>query len=180
MIEKLHENWKLIVAIGSSERRNERSDPFSGAERKSMLESYLKELDVQGVRVVTLRDGPSVSWAVDNLIRRCKPDALFLSTEREALIELARHQVRVVRFRRTGTVSSTRIRDSIADGGVAWKRLTGKSVATLISRLDGVRRIQEAYRGRTKKGGPGPLLGGRVLPLDTSTVGRPKRRRTVQ
>jgi cytidyltransferase-like protein len=145
VIQRLSEDWKLIVAIGSSEHRNERTNPFSGAERKRMVESYLKELAVNGVRVVVLKDGPSPSWSIDNLIRRCHPDVLFLSSEKEEMIELARRKVRVIPFRRTGRISSTRIRDSIAGGDASWRRLTGRSVAKLIGELDGIRRIQKAY-----------------------------------
>ena len=51
VIRKLNENWNLIVAIGNSEHRNERTNPFSGAARRRMLESYLKELKIWGVKV---------------------------------------------------------------------------------------------------------------------------------
>jgi len=146
VIRKLIGNWNLIVAIGSSEHRNEKTNPFSGAERKRMMESYLKELKIQGVKVVTLQDGKSRSWAFSNLIRKCRPDVLFLSTEKSEVDALARRKVRVVRFPRTGHVSSTRVRDSIASGDGRWKKLTGSSVARLIVELDGTRRIKAAYR----------------------------------
>jgi len=117
-----------------------------------MLEAYLREAKIRSVRVVTLLDGPSVSWAIGNLIRKCRPDALFLSTERSTLADRARRRVRVVRFRRTGEVSSTRIRDAIAAGRDDWKRLTGRSVARWIVRLDGERRIRAAYEGAGRRG----------------------------
>jgi cytidyltransferase-like protein len=145
MIRKFRRACHLTVAIGSSEHKNERTNPFSGAERKKMLESYLKELEIPGVKVVTLKDGRSESWAIGNLIRKCKPDVVFLSTEKNKLADLAERKVRVVRFPRTGQVSSTRIRESIAAGDREWRRLTGKSVARLIIRFDGIRRIEKAY-----------------------------------
>jgi cytidyltransferase-like protein len=166
VIRKLNKEWNLIVAIGSSEHRNERSNPFSGAERKRMLESYLDELKIRGVKVVTLKDGPSQSWSVANLIRKCKPDVLFLSTEKGELAELAQRRVPVVFFRRTGRISSTRIRDSIASGDDAWKRMTGGSVARWIARLDGVRRIRTAYGGSPRDAGR------REAPPDGSPVSR--------
>lgn len=151
VIRRLRRRWALVVAVGSSERRDERSNPFSGAERKRMLEAYLREERIDGVPVVTLRDGRSVAWAVANLIRRCRPDVLLLSTEKSALADRAGRQVRVVRFPRTGRISSTRVRDAIAAGSDAWRKWTGRSVAELIEELDGVRRIQRAYR-RTGRG----------------------------
>lgn len=158
VIRRLRKDGPLVVAIGSSERENERADPFSGAERKAMMEAYLRETGIRDVRVVTVKDGRSESWAVDNLVRKCHPDRLYLSTERNTLADLAQERVHVVRFPRTGSVSSTRIRDAIASGRESWKRLTGKSVARMIEELDGVRRIQVAYGRsprRTRGSAPG-------------------------
>ena len=145
VIRKLAEDWNVVVAVGSSEHRDERANPFSGAERKRMLESYLKESHLRGVRVVTLKDGRSKSWALGQLIRTCKPDVLFLSTEKRGLARIARRRVRVVAFPRTGTVSSTSIRDSIAAGHEGWRKWTGTSVAKLIVELNGIQRIKKAY-----------------------------------
>jgi nicotinamide mononucleotide adenylyltransferase len=145
VILRFRSAYRLVVAVGSSERSNERSNPFSGRERKAMLEAYLKERGVRGVRVVALNDGPSESWALDALMRRCHPDVLLLSTEKSRLATLARRKVSVVRFPRRGSVSSTRLRRAIATGDPVWKTLTGRSVAELIERRDGVRRIRRAY-----------------------------------
>jgi cytidyltransferase-like protein len=145
MIRKLRRECRLTVAIGSSEHKNERANPFSGAERKAMLRAYLKESGMPDVRVMELKDGKSMSWAVDNLIRKCKPDLLFLSDERTPLAAIAAAKVRVARFSRTGRVSSTLIRESIASGRATWKNLTGKSVVRIIIKLDGIRRIKNSY-----------------------------------
>lgn len=147
VIRRFKDRYRLVVAIGSAEHRNEPRNPFSGSERKVMMEALLKEAGIDAVRVVTLADGPSEVWSVENLIRRCKPDAVLLSTETRGSLDaaLARAGIRVARFRRTGTVSSTRIRDSIAAGTEGWRRLTGQSVATLIEKYDGPRRIRRAY-----------------------------------
>ena len=153
VIRRFMTDWKLIVAIGSAERQNTRTDPFSGRERKRMMEAFLLERGIEGVRVVTVRDGPSESWALDRLLRTCRPDVLFLSTGKTSLAALAEPHVRVLRFRRTGAISSTRIRDAIARGDPSWRALTGQSVARLIVTCDGIRRIRRAYgRERTARG----------------------------
>lgn len=110
-----------------------------------MMDAYLEESGIRDVRVVTLKDGSSESWALDNLLRKCSPDVLFLSTERNTLARLARNKVTVVRFRRTGPVSSSLIRQQIASGDPRWRKLTGKSVGRLIEEWDGPRRIREAF-----------------------------------
>ncbi len=145
VIRRLKEQCDLIVAVGSSEHKNEKKNPFSGAERKQMIESYLRELKMGGVRVVTLVDGRSFKWAIDNMMKRCNPDVLFLSSEKSRLADMAKRRVRVIFFKRTGDISSTLIRDRIAAGDDSWKRLTGKSVAELIQRWDGLERIRKAY-----------------------------------
>jgi cytidyltransferase-like protein len=145
VIRTFNERCNLTVAIGSSEHSDEKTNPFSGPERKRMMVSYLKEMEIKGVKVVTLNDGESESWAVDNLIKSCRPDVVFLSTERSTLADLTAKRVDVVSFRRTGKISSTRIRDLIASGKEGWRDLTGPSVARLILELDGVRRIRKAY-----------------------------------
>ena len=147
MIRKLRRRCRLTVAIGSSEHKDERANPFSGLERVAMLRAYLKEAGIRGVAVVALNDGKSMAWAVDNLIRKCKPDLLFLSNEKNRLVTIAARKVRVVRFPRTGRVSSTLIRNLIAKGDPRWKSLTGPSVARAIEQVGGIRRIERAYAG---------------------------------
>jgi cytidyltransferase-like protein len=152
MVRRFRRQCGLTVAIGSAEHRDERDNPFSGAERKAMMEAYLQECGMQDVRVVAVKDGPSVSWAIRNLIRTCRPDAVFLPSERSRLVAMVEREVPVVRFRRVGKVSSTRIRDSIAAGRSDWKRLTGRSVVRWISDHDGVTRVRQSYGTRPAAG----------------------------
>lgn len=155
VIRRLRRRCTLIVAIGSAEHKNEKSNPFSGAERKAMFRAYLKEAGIRDVAVVALNDGESKAWAVDNLIRKCNPDVLFLSNEKTELVAIAARRLRVVRFPRTWTVSSTLIRNLIASDDPRWKRLTGRSVVRAVERVGGIRRIQRAYaEGRSVKRSP--------------------------
>ena len=147
MIRRLRLRCRLTVAVGSSEHKNERANPFSGAERKAMLRAYLKETGIHGVTVVALNDGKTKAWAVDNLIRKCKPELLFLSNEKSDLVKVAARKVRVVRFTRSGRVSSTLIRNLSARDDPRWKRFTGRSVARAVERVGGIRRIQRVYAG---------------------------------
>lgn len=156
VIRQFKDRYRLIVAIGSAEHRDERMNPFSGRERKAMMEAYLKESGIDGIRVVALDDGDSETWAVDNLVRRCKPDTVILSTERRGPLDaaLAKAGVKVVRFKRTGSLSSTLIRHHIATGDPDWRRLTGQSVASLIEEFSGSERIRRIY-GSGRKQSPG-------------------------
>ena len=139
----------LIISIGSSEHKNEKRNPFSGSEREKMLTAYLNELGIRNVKVITNRDGPSYSWSLDMMVKKCKPDVFFLiGNERPELMRLARTKLKdkadVVVFRRTGKSSATKLRDAIASGR-RWKHLTGKSVAGLILKFNGIERIKRTY-----------------------------------
>lgn len=151
MIRRLRQRCALTVVIGSSEHRGEKTNPFSGAERRAMLRVYLREARIADVRVVTMPDGPSITWALERLIRTYRPDFLFLSTEHDAIADLAERRVRVVRFRRSGRTSSTRIRTSIVSGGHLWRSLTGRSVVRWILRHHGLERVREAYRASARR-----------------------------
>jgi cytidyltransferase-like protein len=171
MVRRFRKACALTVAIGSSERRGRRNDPFSGQERKVMMEAYLREAGIRDVRVVALRDGPSVRWAIDNLIRRCRPDVVFLSTERDRLARAVARRVRVVRFRRTGRISSTRLRADIASGNGGWRRLTGVAVVRWILTHHGIARIRRSHRLENgSRAGP-PRVRSRK-PLDKSSPSR--------
>ena len=133
----------LIVAVGSAEKKNTKRDPFSGDERVKMLRSYLKEQSIKVENVVAVEDGRSWASSINNLFEKCgKFDVLF--TNHKTIAKLVGDKVKVVSFQRKGNISSTLIRDSIAKGE-EWENLTGKSVVSLIKRLDGIKRIKRAY-----------------------------------
>ena len=155
VIRRFKDRYRLIVVVGSAEHHDERRNPFGGLERQKMLQAYLRESGVKGVRVVTLEDGDSEAWAVGALLRKCRPEVVFLSSEKRGPLHaaLTRSGVRVVRFERKGAVSSTQIRHSIATGDSRWTGRTGKSVVRLIRRFHGVERIRKVYRtGRRVSG----------------------------
>ncbi|MDG6995019.1 MAG: adenylyltransferase/cytidyltransferase family protein [Nitrososphaerota archaeon] len=146
VIKKFNQRYNLIVAIGSSEHNNEKRNPFSGRERKLMMEAYLKEQKIKDVRVVTLNDGKSKSWAIDNLVKKCKQEVLLLSENHEMIGLATSKKIHVLSFKRTGSLSSTMIRDLIASGSGKWRNLTGKSVVRLIVKLNGINRINTVYK----------------------------------
>ena len=133
----------LIVAVGNSETKDTKRNPFSGAERVRMMRSYLRERNIRVKRVVAVADGDTWASSIDNLFAKCgRFDILF--TDHVEIARLVGGRVKVVGFRRLGETSSTSVRDSIAKGG-DWESMTGTSVASLIKGYDGIRRIKRAY-----------------------------------
>ena len=156
VIRRFQDRYRLIVVVGSAEHHDERMNPFRGSERQKMMQAYLRESGIRGVRVVTLEDGDSESRAVATLVRTFRPEVVLRSTEKRGRLDaaLAKAGVRVVRFGRRGTVSSTRIRHAIATGDPRWTALTGTSVVRLIRQFHGIERIRESHRtGRAVVGG---------------------------
>jgi len=141
----LKEVDKLIIAIGSAEFKNTKRNPFDGNERKKMIELYLKEakIDTRKIIVIAVPDGNSFSSGINNLFEFCgKFDVLY--TDKETIIRLVEKRVKINRIKRTGTISSTQIRDAIANDQ-NWEHLTGKLVARIIKELGGIERIKKTY-----------------------------------
>jgi nicotinamide-nucleotide adenylyltransferase len=136
---------KLIIAIGSSKEKNTKRNPFNGKERKLMLVSYLKErkINLDKVKIIEVPDGKSYESSVKNLLKLIpKFDVLF--TDKKTIINLIEKKVEIQCIKRRGAISSTRIRDAIASNN-KWEQLTGKSVAFLVKKLNGIKRIKRAY-----------------------------------
>ncbi len=134
----------LIVAIGSAELKNTSRNPFDGREKKKMMTAYLKELKIgSNVKVIAVPDGKSMRSAVRNLFEACgKFDVLY--TDKETIIKIVKNKVKIRRIYRTGNISSTKIRDAIATDQ-KWEHLTGRSVAKLVKKFNGIQRIKKAY-----------------------------------
>lgn len=136
---------KLVVVVGSSQEKNTKRNPFSGNERKRMIQSFLNEEKISKNKytVITIPDGKSFNSSITNLLFKVpKFDVIF--TDKESIIKILGKKVQVQRIKRTGSISSTKMRDAIASDK-AWKFLTGKSVARLILKFNGIKRMKKAY-----------------------------------
>jgi len=137
----------LVIAVGGAEHNDTKRNPFSGKERVAMLKSYLREESIPVKSVIAIEDGRSRTSSIDNLFKKCgRFDILF--TDHSWIANYVGGRAKVVGFRRRKGVSSTLVRDSIAKGR-EWESLTGKSVAALITKFNGIERIRRAYsRGK--------------------------------
>jgi nicotinamide-nucleotide adenylyltransferase len=150
----------LIVVIGASQYKNTKNNPFSGEERKQMLEAYLKEEELdKNVKVIPLPDSEvsiqdDVRYVLNNTP---KFDVAFSTHEIEEQLtptkievektleqELNKRNIKIFKFKRTGTLSSTKVREAIAYDK-KWEHMTDKSVVKIIKELNGIERIKKAY-----------------------------------
>jgi nicotinamide-nucleotide adenylyltransferase len=141
----LKQTDKLIIAIGSSQEKNTKRNPFSGEERKQMILSSLEEekIPLRKYSIIIVNDGKSFRSSVNNLLKKAnKFDILF--TDKESIINIIKPKILVKRIKRIGNISSTKIRDAIAFDK-PWKSFTTKSASKLIIRFNGIKRIKKAY-----------------------------------
>ncbi|MBT3577552.1 nicotinamide-nucleotide adenylyltransferase [archaeon] len=141
----LSEINSLIIAVGSARHKNTKRDPFDGKERAKMLKAYLKEegFDMKKIKIVPVPNGKSMYSSVKNVFRLCpKFDVMY--ADKETIIKLVNKKVEIRKIKRTGKISSTKIRDAIAKDN-KWENLTGKSTAKIIRKLNGIERIKESY-----------------------------------
>lgn len=142
----LHEVDNLIIVIGSAQEKNTKRNPFSGKERKKMIEAYLREskFDVKRVKVIILKDKPTYMSSFKELTAKCgKFDVVY--ADKVSVIKAIGNKFVIRKIKREGSISSTRIRDAIAKDG-KWENLTGKSVSMLIKKFKGIERIKSAYK----------------------------------
>jgi len=136
---------ELVIAIGSSQEKNTKRNPFSGNERKQMIQAFLKEEKISKNKytVITVSDGKSFNSSVANLLFKApKFDIIF--TDKESIIKILKKKVQVEKIKRIGKISSTKIRNAIAFDN-PWYSLTGESVVRLILKFNGIKRIKKAY-----------------------------------
>jgi nicotinamide-nucleotide adenylyltransferase len=139
----LKEVDSLVIAIGEASTKNEKRNPFSGSERKQMIKAFLREEKIQRVKVVLVPTTKSFSASVKKLFEVClKFDVMY--ADKEIVIRKVKNRVKVRRIKRVGTISATKIRDAIAYDK-NWEHLTGKSVAKIIRKINGIARIKKLY-----------------------------------
>lgn len=145
VIEDAHrEDRDLVIAIGSSQKKNESVNPFSGAERKQMLK---RVLDSKGIKakIVLVPDIECDCSYIRHVEKHIKGRPGLVITENRWTIRLFRsagYKVRVTprHFR----ISSTDIRQRIAENK-KWEYLVPRETAELIKKIKGVQRIRKIF-----------------------------------
>jgi len=142
----LAEDNDLVIAIGSPGKRNQKNNPFSGEERKDMLERTLKALKIPA-RILFVPDRPSDEGYVEHVIEQIgsRPDKII--TENPWTIDIfGKAGYKVVVTERHFELSSTYIRNRISEGK-EWEHLVPKQVAEFVKKIGGIERIKKAYSG---------------------------------
>jgi nicotinamide-nucleotide adenylyltransferase len=138
------EDKDLVIAIGSAGKVGQKTNPFSGEERKQMLDSTLRAAQIYA-RTVLVPDRQSDEGYVDHVLQqiRGKPDKVI--TENPWTINLfTKAGFNVAVTDRHFDISSTDIRDRISRGD-KWEHLVPQKVAEFVRKSGGAERVRRIY-----------------------------------
>jgi len=136
---------RLIIVIGSAEENHESANPFTAGERFQMIEATLNAEGISHDRytIIPIRNVENfMLWTthVDQYI----PPVYKIYTGSDIVKALykehGKYEVKDIEL--VSGVSGTRIREKMLKGDDEWKQLVHKTVAGLIEKWDGVKRIR--------------------------------------
>ena len=145
----LKEVGYLYVVVGSAQRSHERDNPFTAAERITMIKSAL---DADGVdpakwMAIPIADADSHSlWvsSVESMVP--KFDVVFTNDSLTyVLFKEQGREVRPVPYLDRSKYSATNVRDRILEKK-NWEGLVPKDVAKLVKKFGGVERVRTLMR----------------------------------
>lgn len=133
---------RVIIGIGSSQESHTWENPFTGAERKKMIQKSLKVF--KRYEIVEIPDIHNDSIWVAH-VKRLAPkfSVVYANEEHEKnLFSLAGFEVRSTPNFSREKYSGTMIREKIAGGG-NWEDLVPRGTIEVINEVGGVARIKE-------------------------------------
>ncbi len=132
----------LSIGIGSSNRHNEKRNPFSAEERKEMIESSLDKLDLQKCKIYFVPDvNDHAKWTyhVDEIIP--KYDVVFSNDDfTHELYKKRDIKVVSVPLKQREILSGTDIRLKIASGQ-RWEDLVPSGTAKVLLKINAKDRL---------------------------------------
>ena len=149
----LRECDELVIAIASAQFNYIEKDPFTAGERIWMIHEALKEgkIDLARCYVASVvNDENNAKW-IGHLRSFLPPfDVVYTGNAYVAmLMKDSGIRVRDVKFYDRGKYNATRIRQLMLHGK-NWHELVPRSVAQIIMKIDGIRRIKVISKSESK------------------------------
>ena len=133
----------LFIGIGSSNKSNERRNPFSAEERREMIISSIEPSMADRLKIFDIPDvGDHEKWTleIDNIIP--KYDVVFTNDEfTKTLFEKREMNVVPVVLKDRGKFSGTNIRKLIADDKY-WQDLVPRGSKKVLDLIDAKNRLK--------------------------------------
>jgi len=138
----LKEYDKVIIAIGSSQEKETKENPFSYEERKEMIETTLKAHKIVDYDIVPVPDINNDKEWVEH-VKKIIPDFNIVYTGNNLTEKLFKEKnIKVKKIELIPHINATEIRKRILHKN-NWKELVPKEVAEYIEKIDGIERIKE-------------------------------------
>ena len=145
IIDAYEEDKDITIAIGSAGKSNEKENPFSGEERKNMLEKTFHAEDIP-ITIVLIPNLPSDEFYVDHVLKHLNSKPSKIITENPWTIDLfTKAGYEVVVTDRHFELSATKIRKKIAEDK-QWVDLVPAQVIDIIKEINGTELIKRLYQ----------------------------------
>ncbi|MFH8132340.1 MAG: nicotinamide-nucleotide adenylyltransferase [Candidatus Aenigmatarchaeota archaeon] len=141
-IKRAMKKFDLTVAIGSSDKSNTKSNPFSFEERKRMIEACLGDK----VKIIDAEDKRTDEEWAESLMKKAEFDVVITGSEWIKKCFKNKKEILDPDFLEPKKYNGTRIREMIAKGK-KWEHLVPPQVRKIIKEIDGEKRIKELYEG---------------------------------
>lgn len=138
---------RLVIVVGSAQKSHEQRNPFTAGERIMMIKDALdanKKIDFRRILIIPVPDVDVHSeWTrqVDMLVPQydivIANDPVTLSLFRERGVKV----IEAPLYKRD-ELAATKIRNRMARGDKAWVNLVPPSVAKIIKRISGEKRVK--------------------------------------
>ena len=131
---------RLIIGIGSPEKRSDKENPFSVDERREMIGSALLEANIADADILECPNTPTDAEWVSAVLKVTGPiDQVWTGNELVATL-FEKEGVAVKRIKPVPGISGTEIRARLASGG-DWEALVPDEVASVMKRLNATQRV---------------------------------------
>ena len=135
---------RIVIAIGSSDKKKTVDDPFSSEERIEMIQAALQDADIIPAFDITFIEVPDMkedaAWT--KKVLELSGTVHMVWSGNEAVKKcFAESGLEIKTIKEVPGISGTEVRRRMK-AGEDWKSLVPKAVAETISRIDGVTRVK--------------------------------------
>ncbi len=136
----------LIIVIGSAQESHTKENPFTDEEREEMVTKSLYFNGFKNFSVIPVDDINDDSQYVKHVEKHVPEFEIVFAAENALTAKLfGKVGYTIWKCPRFKDVSSTKIRELMAKGDNAWKKMVPAQVIESIESIDGVKRVQEIH-----------------------------------
>lgn len=136
---------EIIIAIGSSQEKNTKENPFSYNERKEMISNVLKKNKIKNMKIYPVPDlYDDYKWTNYILKNLPKFDEAYSGNE-WTIRCFKKHKISAHKIKLIKGISSTIIRKMVVNNK-DWQRLVPNEIEGYIKKINGTERINKLYK----------------------------------